>query len=55
MAFIGARCDALSVDTSDVDHTFRNSSGPGACEINARRKIETRFAFEPPPIPRMQS
>ena len=26
MAVIGARCDALNVDTSHEDHTLRNSS-----------------------------
>ena len=26
MAIIGARCDALNVDTSHEDHTFRSAS-----------------------------
>ena len=48
MAVIGARCDALNVDTSHKDHTCRSSSSTGVCEINARTKIELRFVFESP-------
>ena len=48
MAVVGARCDALNVDTSHKDHTFRSSSSTGVCEINARTKIEPRFVFESP-------
>ena len=51
MAVVGARCDALNVDTSHKDHTFRSSSSTGVCEINARTKIETRFVFESPLSP----